>query len=218
MTTLVQETLDLSADTARDLTDEVKVDVETLWGKFLRLYRGNAHLALGYMSWAEYCQREFEFGRAHAYRMLNAAVVAEVLEESPNGDQPITEAVARELAPLRDDPDELRQTWEDAVTSHGPTPTAGQVRTARETRRPARQPAPVREPPGDPDRDTRFDVIEDAVELLQLLPSPEQCVFPEGKGDVEALEQAFAWLAEWTPQIAKAWKAHRAFLRQRDKA
>jgi hypothetical protein len=37
---------------ARRLIDEVKRDAERLWAKFLEPHEGEAHLALGYSSWA----------------------------------------------------------------------------------------------------------------------------------------------------------------------
>jgi hypothetical protein len=48
------EVVTMSGDDARMLTDEVKKDAAALWDKLLRLYRGGAHLALGYTSWGEY--------------------------------------------------------------------------------------------------------------------------------------------------------------------
>jgi hypothetical protein len=58
---------------------------------------------------------------------------------------PRNEAVARELAPLRDQPTELRETWAQAVEEHGPTPTAAQVREVRQARHaPARRKAPAK--------------------------------------------------------------------------
>jgi hypothetical protein len=38
----------------------VKADLSRLRDKLLRLYEGDAHIALGYPSWKEYWQAEFE--------------------------------------------------------------------------------------------------------------------------------------------------------------
>jgi hypothetical protein len=114
------------------------------------------HVALGYSSWPDYCAAEFDIGRSHAYRLLDAARVAELLEESSpqSGDSvpplpaggygrsagaPLgvglpNEAVARELAPLKDDPDGLREAWTDITDRHGDRPTAGQTREVVEQR------------------------------------------------------------------------------------
>lgn len=117
-----------SADAARQLTDEVKADAAALWAKLLRLYEGGAHTMLGYASWAAYCAAEFDMGKSHAYRMLDAARVVDALPRSPNGER-LSEGVARELAAvLRDDPEQLQEVWEELVERHGPRPTAKQVR------------------------------------------------------------------------------------------
>jgi len=119
---------------ARRLTDEVKTDAAALWSKLLRLYEGGAHTALGYSSWAEYCAVEFDMGRDYSYKLLASARVVETLDESTNG-RPASERVARELTPLRDDPDLLREAWSEATAEHGPQPTATQVREHVEPRR-----------------------------------------------------------------------------------
>jgi hypothetical protein len=58
--------------------------------------------------------------------MIQAAEVVEVV--SPNGDSPATESVARELAPLRSEPVNLREAWQEVIEEHGTKPTARQVR------------------------------------------------------------------------------------------
>jgi hypothetical protein len=110
---------------ARTLTDEVKTDAAALWSKLLRLYEGGAHTTLGYSSWAAYCAAEFDMGKSHAYRILDAARVVDAVPQL--GTAP--EAVAREMVPvLRDDPDAIEAVWVEAVEEHGPKPTAAQVR------------------------------------------------------------------------------------------
>jgi hypothetical protein len=65
--------------------------------------------------------------------MIDAARVTAIL--SPIGDTlPANEAQARELVPLLDDPDLLRQTWQRAVESSGGKPTAVAVAAARDGR------------------------------------------------------------------------------------
>lgn len=115
----------LSADEARSLTDEVKQDAERLWRKLVELYDGGAHLALGYSSWAVYFEAEFGGSDATAYRLLQSG---RVMAQLPIGSQrPSTEGVARELAPLLDQPEKLRETWAEVVELH-PEPTAANVR------------------------------------------------------------------------------------------
>lgn len=69
----------------------------------------------------DYCQERWRLSRSRAYQLMDAAAMSTIVD-IPN------EAVARELAPLRRDPEELRETWRDAVAEHGEQPTAPQVR------------------------------------------------------------------------------------------
>lgn len=110
---------------ARGLTDEVKADAAALWAKLLDLYEGGAHLALGYASWGIYYEAEFGGSKSAAYRILDAARVVPQLGTAP---VPRSESVARELAPLRAEPEQMREAWSEAVEQHGPEPTAAQVR------------------------------------------------------------------------------------------
>jgi hypothetical protein len=115
----------LSTEEARLLTDEVKDDAETLWAKLAWLYRGGAHIALGYSSWGAYYEAEFGKSGRQGYRLLEAAKVAAALPS----DQLVNEAVARELAPvLREDPERVGEVWDEAVDRYGEQPTAAEVR------------------------------------------------------------------------------------------
>lgn len=117
----------LSKVEARELTDQVKVDAETLWRKFVDLYERGAHTALGYSSWDSYFKDEFGGEKALAYRMLRAGRVARTLE-FPNGNSvTLNEAHARELTPLLKQPEVLREAWQE-VTERNPSPTAADVR------------------------------------------------------------------------------------------
>jgi hypothetical protein len=115
--------LTLTAIDARRLTDEVKADAQRLWAKLLSLYEGKAHTALGYSSWAAYCEQEFHISKTRAHRMLQAA---RVINELPIGTSlqvipqiPKNEAIARELAPLLDNPKELTDAWNTAFNLTG---------------------------------------------------------------------------------------------------
>jgi DNA N-6-adenine-methyltransferase (Dam) len=122
----------LSKDDARSLTDEVKADAAALWTKLLALYEGQAHVALGYSSWSDYCAAEFDMGKSHAYRLLDAGRVVAVLEaHSPNGGTPASERVARELIPLLDEDEAaVLEVWRELREEHGDKLTAEKVREA----------------------------------------------------------------------------------------
>jgi hypothetical protein len=124
--------LTLNQTEARRLTDEVKADAQRLWAKLLNLYEGRAHIALGYNSWAEYCQQEFKMGKTRSYQLLQAAQVINQLTkvDSPKviSQVPESERIARELVPLLGNPEALDEAWNEAVEMAGGVPTAQTVR------------------------------------------------------------------------------------------
>jgi phage N-6-adenine-methyltransferase len=83
-----------------------------------------------------YCRERWGMDRVHAHRHIQAAEVATVLSIDNTGSPaPANVAVARELAPLRDEPAVLREAWSEAVDLHGPQPTAAEVREVVEEKR-----------------------------------------------------------------------------------
>jgi hypothetical protein len=117
---------------ARRLTEEVKADAQRLWAKLLKLYEGGAHIALGYTSWADYCQQEFHMSQGRAYQLLRAARVVEcttVHSLKVTSQVPESEALARELVPLLGNPQAIDEAWNEAVeAAGGGVPTAQTVR------------------------------------------------------------------------------------------
>lgn len=73
---------------------------------------------------------------SQTYRLMEASGVAQIA--SPIGEVP-SEAVARELAPLKDEPEKLIGAWQRAVEEHG-KPTAAQVRKIVQPEAPAEPP------------------------------------------------------------------------------
>jgi hypothetical protein len=119
-------TTTLTTREARTLTNEVKQDAAALWTKLLKLYDGGAHTALSYSSWAEYCAEEFDWGKSHAYRVLDAARIIDVVPQLGNG---TPEAVVREYLPvLRHQPEQLANLHREIKAEHGPKATAKQTR------------------------------------------------------------------------------------------
>jgi hypothetical protein len=112
---------------ARQLTDEVKADAAALWDKLLALYEGKAHEALGYSSWGTYFEAEFGQDASRGYQLLDAGRVRGLLAESTNVER-LTEGSARELVPLKDDPEAVRDVWQEATERSNGRPTAAVVR------------------------------------------------------------------------------------------
>jgi hypothetical protein len=78
----------------------------------------------------DYCRERWDLRREVGDRLIRAARVVEVL--NPNGLMPANEAQTRELAPLLDEPELLRDAWAEASATG--VPTAATVRDAVERR------------------------------------------------------------------------------------
>jgi hypothetical protein len=115
---------------ARRLTDEAKRDITALRERLLLFYEGQAHLALGFKSWGEYWQTEFETSWRTGYRELEAARVNRAIDPWDNGNLP--ERQARELAPLlrQEDEDTVIDLWVDLRDEFGERLTVNDVREA----------------------------------------------------------------------------------------
>lgn len=70
----------LSATEARAVTDRIKVGVEAVWELITQAYVQRAWSALGYVSWDDYCTREFGTSRIRLPREERAEVVASLRE------------------------------------------------------------------------------------------------------------------------------------------
>jgi hypothetical protein len=123
----------LGPSEARRLTDQVKRDAKALWRKLGELYNGGAHTALGYSSWHAYCEAEFDMGQSRSYQLLDAGRVVDALDSTNGGTAPLNERQARELAPLLDEPEQIREAWGEVRRLHA-EPTAADVHEAVEKR------------------------------------------------------------------------------------
>lgn len=125
-------TTELTADEARELTNEIKASAERMYALLLRAHEGRAWSALGYDSWREYAMAEFGMSQSHAYRLLDQARVIRVIEadaDSPIGELP-NESQARELTKLPES--EQPDAWRTALERTNGKPTAAAVREVSE--------------------------------------------------------------------------------------
>ncbi len=153
----------------------------------------------GYESFERYCRERWQMSRPRAYELMGAAGVVEHLSAMADTPAPASERVSRELLPLRDEPEALKEAWGEAVEQHGPEPTAAQVRAI------VRAPVPL---PVGARQDTRFELIENAEAILRMLPAPERIAWPTEPGDLEAIDEALAWLSDWLPRAKASRKLH----------
>ena len=164
-----------------------------------RLYRE------GHDTFEAYCRAKWGLSRSRAYELMDAAGVAAGLSAIGGHEDltPATERVARELAPLREDPEAMAAAMSTAVEQHGESPTAAQVREV------VRGPEP--EPPGG---DIRWSIIENAISrMCDLSPTAANFALPTEHGDVAAMDAAIKRLDGWLPAFKQAWKQHKRDLR-----
>lgn len=153
-----------------------------------------------YATFESYCQAQFGLGRSRAYQLIDLVEVRAALSTGVDAPaEPVSDLVARQLAPLRDEPEAMREVWAEAVQQHGPRPTPTQIREI------------VRGPEPPPRKDMRFELVEDAVSVLQGLPDADAILWPvDQEGDIEMVDEALAWLSEWLPRARGSWRRHKA--------
>jgi hypothetical protein len=109
--------------------------MENVRALLLDLYEREGWKALDYDSWRHCIAVEFSISVSRAYQLLNAAQVDRTLSTYVETDGPIPDLQARELAPLRDDPEAVREVWAEVQASTNGRPTAQIVKEAVERRR-----------------------------------------------------------------------------------
>jgi len=166
-----------------------------------RLYRDQ------HPTFEAYCRQRWGFARRTAYQLIDAAGVVSVLCANAHIPSPRSEGVARELVPLRDTPDRLRETWAATVEKHGPDPTAKQVRAiinAGDERRRVVRPLPDNAPRPPITLAPWEDWLPDQPDCDLLLTDPPYSTDVE---DIETFAQA------WLPAaLAKVKPTGRAFV------
>lgn len=192
-------------------------------GEALREIRESTLYVQHYSSFEDYCQRRWGFVRRQADRLIAAAEVAELVRPIGLTSFPANEWLARELVPLKADPDRLRATVE-ALGTLAATPTAAQVRGVVQTVKAAPLDAPLaivlkeaiakhHQPPEKTDRrlpssesdalpraeprDLELQRFFDALAVLGDLPSPEELslrVPPDYDEQLKPIENAIRYL------------------------
>src|SRR5258708_36210034 len=97
----------MAADERRGPPAEIKKSATRTYQLLFQAYEGRAHKALGYGSWDDYVETEFDIGGSQAYRQIHLAKVVRALEAaevSPAGDieDVVSERFARDVVPFLD--------------------------------------------------------------------------------------------------------------------
>jgi hypothetical protein len=80
--------IEMTITCARDLTDRIKAGVNNVAELLHRVHEGRAWLALGYDSWKQYCETEFQMSKRHSYRLLDFVEIRNELAKSDPGVTP----------------------------------------------------------------------------------------------------------------------------------
>ena len=92
----------MDSTSARVLTDQIKVAVEATWELVKRAYVERAWAVLGYVSWDDYCTREFGTSRLRLPREERSEVVAS-LRESGLSNRAIASATGYDEKTIRNE-------------------------------------------------------------------------------------------------------------------
>lgn len=82
---------------AKQLTNDIKSTTTALYVLLKRAHDTKAWQALGYNSWTEYIEEEFDFSRARSYQLINQANVIEEINAASGVPLYITESEARSI-------------------------------------------------------------------------------------------------------------------------
>lgn len=161
-----------------------------------RLYRED------HATFEEYCRVRWGFVASRARQIVAAAEAAQSVT-NVTLPPPRSEGVARVLVPLAET--DRCDVWAETVDEFGDSPTAAQTREV----------AQRHVPEAPPRKDMRFELIEDAVAMLQDLPDVTAIKWPvDEAGDIAMIDEALGWLDDWLPKARAAWKAHKRALRE----
>lgn len=91
----------MTRDEAVALTVCIRDHAEQMWGMLVEAHDRRAWSALGYTTWADYVQAEFDMSRSRSYQLLDRGRVIRAIEEvtGVSTSVDITEAVARDIKP-----------------------------------------------------------------------------------------------------------------------
>lgn len=79
------------------VTAKIKAYAGVAWILLWEAHQRKAHKALGYGTWAEYVETEFDMSRGRSYQLISQARVVMEISEAVSTDVDISEAMARDL-------------------------------------------------------------------------------------------------------------------------
>lgn len=89
--------LEVTKEEAMQLTNDIKSTSTALYVLLKRAHDTKAYSAMGYKTWTEYIENEFDFSRTRSYQLINQANVIEVINEASGVEIYLTESEARSI-------------------------------------------------------------------------------------------------------------------------
>ena len=87
----------MNKEQAKLLTEDIKSTTSALYILLKQAHDEKAWVALGYSTWADYIEQEFDFSRARSYQLINQANVIEEINHASGIPLHITEREARSI-------------------------------------------------------------------------------------------------------------------------
>lgn len=87
----------IDKEEAKKLTEDIKSTTTALYVLIKKAHDTKAWMSLGYKSWTEYIENEFDFSRARSYQLINQANVIEEINNASGVPLYITEREARDI-------------------------------------------------------------------------------------------------------------------------
>lgn len=91
---------DLSRMDAEAVTAKIKAFAGVAWVLLNEAHHRKAHKAMGYATWGEYVEVEFDMSRSRSYQLINQARVITEISEAVSTMVDITERDARDILPV----------------------------------------------------------------------------------------------------------------------
>jgi hypothetical protein len=171
-----------------------------------RLYRGS------HDTFEDYLEGRWSMSRQRGYQLIDAARVSTMVDTT-------NERQARELVPLLDQPDELRDAWQQTQERTGGQPTAAAVRDVVQQRLPGPKTADrIARETGMPQASsdgyiytgvdpapTDWVRVCDIAEELERLPSPADLYVPEKQHIRDEFARALDSIERWIGAMRREW-------------
>lgn len=88
---------------AEQVTAKIKAYAKVAWLLLFEAHKRQAHKAMGYATWADYVEAEFDMSRSRSYQLISQARVVYEISEVVSTTVDINERQARDLAPHLDE-------------------------------------------------------------------------------------------------------------------